>query len=198
MFLLKRSIGLFSALALTVSLFSGCAKAPDAQLEAAKTAINAAKEAQADKYMANNYKNLLKALEASEAEIEKQNQAAFFARNYKTATTMLEKTTSLAQDITKEAPQAKERFIALVKENIPIAKENLAISAKSISNVAKTKDKAVIEQLKAELSAADTTLAAAVKDSEAGDFLSASARIDSIQATVKFITETLKPKEEQM
>ncbi len=196
MFSLKRSICLLSTLTLTVSLFSGCAKAPNAQLEAAREAIKTAKDAEADKYMANNYNNLLKALEASEEEMATQNESPFFARRYKVAKTMLEKTTALAQEVTKEAPQAKERFIALVKENIPIAKENLATSAKSIANVAKTKDKEVVEELKAELSAADTIMTAAIKDSEAGDFFSASARIDSIQATVKMITETLKPKDE--
>ncbi|MFP4165219.1 MAG: hypothetical protein ACLFQB_16040 [Chitinispirillaceae bacterium] len=196
MFSLKRSICMFSALVLTASLFSGCIKAPEAQLEAAEAAIKAAKDAQADKYMVNNYKNLLKALEASEEEIEKQKEAPFFARNYKVAKTMLEKTTSLAQEITKEAPQEKKRLIALVKENIPIAKENLEASAKSISNFAQSKDKAVIEELKTELSAADTILTAAIKDSEANDFLSASGRIDSVQATVKKIMETLKPKDE--
>ncbi len=194
---LKRSICLLSAMTLTVSLVSGCAKAPNAELEAAKAAIEAAKNAEADKYMANNYKNLLKALETSEAEIATQNQKVFFGRSYKNAKTMLSKMTTVAQDITKEAPKAKADFIATVKENIPIAKENLATSAKSISNAAKSKDKkAVVEELKGYLSAADTVLMAAIKDSEAGDFLTASERLDTVQATVNRITETLKPKDE--
>lgn len=196
---LKRSVCLLFAFTLTISLLSGCAKAPDAELEAAKAAIKAAQDVEADKYMAKNFQNILKALETSEAEIEKQNQTFFISRKYKTAITMLKKIKSVADELTAEAPKAKSDLIALVNENIPIAKENLVTSRKSVANAAKSKDKkAIVEELNAELSAADAILAAAIRDFESGDFLSASAGLTSVQSAVNKVTTTLKPKEDEV
>jgi hypothetical protein len=72
-------------------LLSGCAKAPDKELAEAKAAIKAAMDVEADKYMAKNFQNVLKGLEAAEAEIAKQKNSFFLSRNYTSATQLLKK-----------------------------------------------------------------------------------------------------------
>ncbi|MBD3320800.1 MAG: DUF4398 domain-containing protein, partial [Chitinivibrionales bacterium] len=85
--------------AFCIGLLSGCAKAPEKELAAAKAAVKAAEDAEADQYMPNNFQNIQKALTSAETEIAIQNKKFFLARSYETAKQLLKNTTDLASDI---------------------------------------------------------------------------------------------------
>lgn len=179
-------------------LFSGCAKAPDQELADAKAAIKAAQEMEADKYMAKNFQNLLKALETAEAELSHQKNTFFIARKYTRALKLLKNTTALANDIKKETPRAKELMASTVKENIPIVKDMLKLTANNIKKASRFKEKHIISGLKAELASADSITARAVADFEAGNILGASEDLTSVQITIKKIMDILLNADSEM
>jgi hypothetical protein len=193
---LQRKGNLIIAGTCIVYLFSGCAKAPVKELAAAKAAIETARNAEADKYMSRNFQNLLKALEASEAEIANQQSSFFMTRKYKRVTEMLVKTASMATDLANEAPQKKAEMIAQVKENLGLVKGMLEETAKDIKKAPRSTGKEVIAELKADLSTAESAAATAATEFDAGNIFGASDNLAEVQRLMKKITDTLKPKPE--
>ena len=95
---------------------AGCAKAPDEELAAAKAAVKAAQDAEADKYMSNNYQNLQKAIAAAEAEVELQKKKFVLSQNYTNAQRLLKNVTDLDRQITADAPGAKEEMRKQIRQ----------------------------------------------------------------------------------
>ena len=177
-------------------LFSGCSKAPYDKLAAAKEAIKAAKEVEADKYMSRNFQNVQKALEMAEEEMAKQQQVFFPLRKYKRITEMLEKTITLATEIKNEAPKVKADMIAQVKENLGLVKGMLEATAKDIRKAPRSTGKEVIAELKGDLANAEEFAAKAAEAFDKNDVFGASENLSEVQRLMKKITDTLKPKEE--
>ena len=177
--------------------FSGCTKEPTEELDAVRKAIKAAKDVEADKYMAKNFENVQKGLKMAEAEIARQKENFILARKYKKVTEILEKTVELATEITEETPKVKAEMVAQVKENLGLVKGMLDETANDIKKASRSKDKNVIKELKADLSAADSTSVLAAADFESGNVLGASEHLAEVQRLIKKITDTLKPKTEE-
>jgi hypothetical protein len=180
-----------------VCFFSGCSKAPDAELAAAKAAIKSAQDAEADKYMARNFENVQKALKMAEDGIAAQKKGFFLTRKYKVVTEMLTKTTELANELAAEAPKKKAEMIAQVKENLSLVDGMLKATAKDIKKNSRGKDKNLIKELKDDLSNAESAAASAAKAFDAGDVFGASENLGEVQRLMKKITDTLKPKTEE-
>ncbi|HEX2959552.1 MAG TPA: hypothetical protein VHO70_22140 [Chitinispirillaceae bacterium] len=193
---LKRTATMIIAGTCILSSLSGCSKKPDAELAAAKAALQAAKDAGAEIYMSKNYQNIQKALENAELEIAKQDSKFVLSRKYKRATELLTKTASLANEIAGEAPKIKEAAISQVKENLGLVDGMLKETANDIKKCARQKDKAVIEELKADLANAEAAAARASSEFNGGDAIKASESLNEVQALIKKITDTLKPPKE--
>ncbi len=193
---LKRTVTVIVAGTCILSSLSGCSKKPDAELAAAKAAIQAAKDAGADIYMSKNYQNIQKAFENAELEIAKQESKFVMNRKYKQATELLKKTASLATEIAGEAPKVKEAAISQVKENLGLVDGMLKETAADIKKCARKKDKAVIEELKADLANAEAAASRAATEFKGGDALKASESLNEVQMYIKKITDTLKPPKE--
>ncbi len=185
---------IFNLLALLLSLiyFSfGCSKAPHEELNSAKAAVEAARDMEADKYLANNFQNLLKALEAAEKEIAKQKKTFFVSRKYSGAKQLLRKTTDLALELKNEAPRAKKEMADVVEENLPIVRDLLKLTDNNIKKASRFKSRQIIAALKSDLSSAESITDSAVADFEAGNIFKASRRLDTVQITVTKITDIL-------
>lgn len=87
------------ALGLVILLvFTGCGKAPDAQLKAATAALQAAEDAGAPRYAPEAWNRAKQAMDKMKAELDKQSKKSLF-RNYG-------KVKSLADEATRLAKQA--------------------------------------------------------------------------------------------
>lgn len=194
----KRKINLIIAGTCIVYLFSGCAKAPDAELAAAKAALKAAQDVEADKFMSKNFQNVQKVIEEADKEIAKQKSSFFLTRKYTRVTKLLVNATTIATEIAKDAPEAKKNIVAQVTENLALSKSMLKETAEDIKKASRSKDKSVIEELNAILSTADSAATLAATDFAAGDVLKASEDLNRVQALIKSITDQLKVKSEEM
>lgn len=174
-----------------LGLFSGCAKAPDQELAAATLAIKAAQDAEADKYMPNNFQNIQKALSSAEAEIELQNSTFVLSRNYGKAKQLLKNATDLATQLTAEAPGAKVDMKAQVEEGLASAQEMAKETRVDIRKAPRSKGKQVLAQMAADLDAADSALAQAAADFAAGNIPDARKKLADSQKLLKKIFDQL-------
>jgi hypothetical protein len=193
----RRQVTLFVAGVSILFSFSGCSKEPTAELAAAKAALKAAQDVEADKYMAKNFQNMKKALENAEGEIALQKSKFILNRKYKIVTQNLVKITEVATEIKNEAPKAREATIAQVKENLGLVDGMLKETANDIKKPSRSKDKNLIAELKSDLSAADSAAVRAKAEYEAGNVLGASEHLATVQSYIKKITDTLKPPKDE-
>ncbi len=191
--LFSRKVNLIIAGTCVAYLFCGCAKAPDAELAAAKAALKAAQDVEADKFMAKNFQNVQKVVEEAEKEIAKQKSEFFLTRKYTRVTKLLETATEITKEITADAPKAKENIVAQVKENLALTKTMVRDTENDLKKASKLKNrKSLVPDLKIELRAADSIATLAAAEFEAGDVLKASKSLDEFQAQIKRITDLLK------
>lgn len=196
MLYLRRKVTMIIAGSCFLYMFTGCVKAPDQELAAAKAAVQAAQDAEADKYCANNFKNVKKAMDAAEAEIARQ-QSKFMGRKYTIAKKYLQNATQIANEIKVEAPKIKEEMVSTTKENLAIVKSMLKETADDIKKASRLKDKNIITELKADLSAADSAAVSAAAEFNTGNIHGAVEKLAEVQAYIKKITDTLKPPSEE-
>ena len=105
--------------------FSGCDKSPDQELAAAKTAIKAAQDVEADIFTPNNFSNVQKALKAAEDEIVLQNGKFVLSRNFKRARQLLANATQLATELKNEAPEKKAEITKQVEDGLTLSEKKI-------------------------------------------------------------------------
>jgi hypothetical protein len=179
------------AAACILGLFCGCAQAPDEELAAAKAAIKAAQDAEAEEYMPNNFQNVQKALASAEAEIAVQNKAFVLSRNYAKARQLLNNATELAAQIKAEAPGAKAEMRAQVEANLAAAQELAKETRVDIKNAPRSKGKDVLAQMRVDLDAAQGAIVDAAGELAAGNIVNAAQKLGNAQKLLKKISDRL-------
>ena len=174
-----------------LGFFSGCAKAPDQELAAAKAAMKTAQDAEADKYLPNNFENIQKAMEAAESEIGLQETKLAFSRNYTKAKQLLKNVTDLARQVTVDAPGAKEEMRTRVEEGIASAQKMAKETRVDIKKAPKAKGKKVLAQMAADLDEAENAIAQAAADLSAGNIPDAGKKLGDAQRLLKKIFDKL-------
>lgn len=174
-----------------LAFLSGCSKAPDQELAAAKAAIKAAQEAEADKYMPNNFQNIQKALTSAETEIELQKTTFFLSRKYGKAKQILKNATDLATQITAEVPKAKAETRAQIEKNLASALEVIKETRVDIKKAPRSKVKKALAQMKADLDAAEIARDQAAKEFAAGNILEAKKKLADAQKLIKGVNDQL-------
>ena len=107
---LIRSISVFSLLLLLIS----CANVPQAEVDAAKLSIEAAKKAGADRYAPASFQTAVNAMRSGLVQVEGQNARFALFRNYEAAKTTLTSVTPLSNKALEETVARKETLKAEV------------------------------------------------------------------------------------
>ncbi len=179
------------ACACILGLFSGCVKGPDKELAEAKAAIKAAQDAEADKYMPNNFKNLQKALASAQGEIDIQNSNFILSRNYAKAKQLLRNTTDLANEIAADAPGAKADMKEQVEYGINKAQELVKETRVDIRKAPRSKGKKLLAQMAKDVDTADSTLVRAAADFSEGNIVGAKKNLTDAQKLLKKVFDQL-------
>ncbi|MBD3390470.1 MAG: DUF4398 domain-containing protein [Chitinivibrionales bacterium] len=174
-----------------LGLLSGCAKAPVEELARAKAAIQAAQEAEADKYMPNNFDNVQKALSAADAEIAVQNEKFALSRDYRKAKRLLSNTTELATQMKVDAPEAKVAMTEQVEANLSAAREIAEETAVDIKKAPRSKGRDVLAQMRVDLDEANSAIDKAAGDFDAGDIPAAARELEKARRLFKKISDRL-------
>jgi hypothetical protein len=197
-----RSLLSFVTAAIAVTLITGCAKPPQTELSLATTALDSAKAAQADIYVAAVYSAASDSLKAANVEIEKQKSSGIFGVNYDHAKALVAAATALALDAKAKAGVEKAKVGAEVDSLFALSQASLASTRDLLKKAPKGKEgKSALVAMENEV----TTTEAAINDARAlktsGDFISARdkanagiAKLDSLKNELnKAIAKTSKP-----
>lgn len=192
---------------LFAAMMFGCAKVPDQELNAAKSMLDSARLAEADKYMAPEFSAAQDSLTAAMAEIEKQKSANPLSRNYDKAKALLTSASAAAQDSRIKAQEAKQKLRGEVDTMLTKAASMVAETKDLLAKAPKGKEgKAALEAIKGEIASVETWISDAqtlkTNDNliEAGGKVNAGvAKLDSIKVELTTAIEktSSKPKKKK-
>lgn len=129
----KHNRSFLPAALLLVVLFTGCAQVPQEKLDEAQAALLRADEAEADLYVAEQFRAAQDSFAAAQVEIEVQSGKSAFSRDYSDAEALLQSTIDAAQaaiegvEVGKEAVRLEaEGLLAEAQAAVTRAQELLA------------------------------------------------------------------------
>ncbi|MDZ7291639.1 MAG: DUF4398 domain-containing protein [candidate division KSB1 bacterium] len=182
-------VGLIFALA----LIAGCAKAPQETVDAAKAAMEAAKAAEADRYLADQFNAAKDSLDAALAEIEAQNSKFALTRNYDRAKALLDAALAAFNTAKDGVAAKKEQVKAEADTLMTQATAAVAEVKKLMAKAPRGKEgKEVLEQMKTELSGVEASLTEATNAMTSGDFLTARDKIKAALDKANSLSQELK------
>ncbi len=146
----------FAVAAMVVA--TSCGKMPQENIDATKAAIETARTAQADVYMASEFKGLQDSLAVVMQAIEAENSKFF--KNFGTMTTKLDELKVKAEAVATEAPAKKEAVKKEAETTLVTVKTAIEEAKALLAKAPKGKEgKEALEQIKNELGVVETTVA---------------------------------------
>lgn len=197
---MKKNSVVFLVLTLAF-LLSGCAKVPQTEIDAARAAIEKAKQAQADVYMETEYAALTDSMNVINAEIE-TNKGKLF-KGFSDVKTKLAAVESRADKLVGDTQARKDTIKEEVNTTLvnlqALANENNALVEKAPRG---KEGKAAIDAIKSELAVIDTTAAQLSGLLKNGDLLTAQTKAKtayskavSLNTELKTVIEKYKQKQ---
>jgi hypothetical protein len=134
---LKRLI-VFAFSIVAVLLVTSCAKPPDAQIQQAGAALEAAEAAGAQKYAPDAWNRAKQAMEGLNAELSAQDQRFRLFRNFNSARTLAEEATNTANQAKAEADKKKAQLRTDITKMIAEVKSSLQSARTQLSGLPRT------------------------------------------------------------
>jgi hypothetical protein len=174
-----RSLLVVCSLVFAILMVTGCAKMPQQEIDQAKAAVEAARTAQADKYVTADFNAVQDAYNAALTEIEKQKTASPFSRKYDDAKAALLAVVTMANNASAKAAEEKTKVLALVDSVLAQAKASAAQVQELVAAAPQTTPPtAAMDSLKLALAVVDTDLVQAEAQKNSGDIAVAFERIN--------------------
>ena len=171
-----RAISLFVA----VAVLAGCDDPPTAELDAAKQALAAARDADAERFAANEYSVAQRAFSEAEATTNTEDERFFLFKDFEQARAQLADAKSKAMQAESSAHAEKKRQKESAEAAIAAARDAVAAAYTSLEEAPAGKGtEADIEELRAELSMAEADLDAAEAAMNSENFSDAESLADS-------------------
>lgn len=168
-----RIIGIVSIL-FVLAFLAGCAKAPQQDIDTTKAALEAAKSAEAERYVSDQYIAAKDSLDTALAEVERQNAKFAWFRKYKDAQSMLQTATSKANATKDAAVAEKEKVRKEAEDTLLQAQTAVASGRDLLTRAPKGKgERAAVEQIKADLDAVEASFAEISTAITQGELISA-------------------------
>lgn len=179
---MKRNILLtIAALAGMTILFSSCAKLPEAEMAAAKASVEAAKAAEADRYIPQEYRALQDSLNTAMTEVENQKSKFVLFRSYKKVTLKLNNIVAQGNTVKDNAAKRKEEVKNQAQQTLAEATTTVATVKELILKAPKGKEgKEALEAIQSDLALVEASLAEVSTLINNGDYLTA---LDKVKAS---------------
>jgi hypothetical protein len=188
--MMKKYAYLLSVAAMA-AMFYGCNKVPQAEMDAAKAALEKAKTAQADVYLENELLAIQDSLNATLVDIETQRSKVF--GDFKKAKANLGKISFEAEELVKNTENRKEQIKNEIAQAQTATLSLLEESNLLLADAPKGKEgKLVPETIKNDLNAIRISVSEIPGLVEKGDLLVAQTRINAAQQKATDINSELK------
>jgi hypothetical protein len=188
----KKFLVVVLGLLLVVVAFTGCAKAPQAVVDSTKAALDAAKAAEADRYLPSEFRAAQDSLSAAMTEIETQNAKFALMRSYKKAAASLEAATQQANAVSAKVADAKAAVKAEVEQKIVELNAAVEDAGKLLKKAPRGKEsREVLTAIKADIDAVVAAQPEIAATLENGDFLTAKEKVNAGLAKIKSVVDEL-------
>ncbi|MFO7656218.1 MAG: hypothetical protein R6W78_04060 [Bacteroidales bacterium] len=188
---MKKIFGLgLLALGLTVML-SGCGKLPQADIDAATAAVDSAKMAGADVYLAEEFAAIQDSLNSAMEKIEQQKSKML--KNFAEPVKQLQEVKALAAEAAQKAVAVKEQVKLEVQTALAEVTALIAENKDLITKAPKGKEgKAALEAMQSEITVIETTVTEATSLFDSGDYMTAKEKIMAAKEKAVSINTELK------
>ena len=190
---MKKGLLKLVAFSVLVVTLASCAKAPQAEIDAANVAIEAAKTAGADRYVPESFNAASEALKSAVTAVEEQNSKFALFRNYDAAKTTLASVNTLAAKAVEETTAKKAALKAEVTASLTELGTLIAGDKELLAKAPKGKEgKAALEAIGQEIAAVETVsteVTAGVTNNE--DILTLSGKVKPAVEKAKAINTEL-------
>lgn len=160
---------------------AGCAEPPKAEADAANAALQSARAAETEQYAAQAFSAARDTLNAALAAVKEQDGKFALFRNYDASKAQLIKATEMANAAAKTAAEEKERLRTELMQMQTDVMNALAAADSALAKAPVGKgNKADIELIKSDLSAARTAFDGAVAEFNQGKYLSARTKMQTV------------------
>jgi hypothetical protein len=181
-------------LAAAALAFAGCAHEPKADIDAAKLAVEDAKQAQADVYAPQTWTATEDAQAKLDAELDAQSKRWSALRNYTVAERLAKDVKATAERSKDEAAVGKEKAKNEASTLVAQARDEVQRARAALDTAPRGKGtEADLASLKSDASGIDDTLQAMQQAFDAGDYTTAKSKaqaaIDAAQAIEKEIEQ---------
>ncbi|HAJ79650.1 MAG TPA: hypothetical protein DCO75_07750 [Fibrobacteres bacterium] len=157
--MMYRSLAGSIVAAATAALLIGCAQVPQTELANAKSAIAAAKNAEADKYAVTEFSAAMDSLNAGITEINQQKAKSALGRSYDKAKSSLTAAVSIADKAKVDAAAGKENVKAEAQSLVEKATTSVAEVKGLIEKAPKGKDtKAAFDSMQNDVKALEASI----------------------------------------
>jgi hypothetical protein len=157
-------------LGLTTLLFTGCAKLPQTEIDAANTAVEQAKAAGAEVYVHDNYIALQDSLKGVMVKIESEKSK--FIKNYASSKEALAGVTQFAGEVKQQAETRIEELKVEIDKTIAEVKTLIEANRKLVLEAPKGKEgTSALVAIKGEIDAIETSINETITMIEDGDYL---------------------------
>jgi hypothetical protein len=168
------------ALAGMALLFTSCAKLPEMEMTNAKAAVEAAKAAEADRYVPAEYRAVQDSLNTAMTEVENQKSKFVLFRSYKKVTVKLNNVITLAGTVKTNAGIKKEEVKNEAQQTLAAATTTVTEVKELILKAPKGKEgKEALEAIQSDLALVEASLAEVSTLINNGDYLTA---LDKVKA----------------
>lgn len=187
---MKKSVFVLTVIAAVV-IFTSCGKLPQAEMDAAKTALEQAKTSQADLYLQADFYALQDSLNATVVAIEEQKSKMF--GNYKASTEKLNEITVQANELVAKTEARKEE----IKTEVVSAQSAIAAlideNNKLMGLAPKGKEgKEALEAIQSDIDGINVSVSEVPALIESGDLLNAQTKVKAAQEKAVEINTELK------
>ncbi|MEW6051833.1 MAG: DUF4398 domain-containing protein [Candidatus Zixiibacteriota bacterium] len=175
-----------------LALFAGCSKPPEAEMQAAQSALDAARTAEAEQYAPASYRTAMDSLNAAAAEKTTQDGKFALFRSYGKSKEMYVRAQALSEKATADANTEKERVKQEVMGMMAGVKAAIDSATMALDKAPKGKDtKAELELIKNDLASLTPAYADAEADFNNGKYLSAKSKFESVMQKAKSISDEI-------
>jgi len=187
-----KRVSLALAALFLLALIAGCSKAPEAEMQAANQAIEAARTAEAEAYAPAAWRTAQDTLQAANAAKTEQDGKFALFRSYGKSKDMFVAAQTLANAASAAAETEKEKVKNEVIGLLSQAKAGIDAATAALAKAPKGKDtKAELELIKADLDGLTPAYADAEADFNGGKYLTARTKIQGVIAKAQSITDEI-------
>jgi hypothetical protein len=176
----KRLLLIVAAIAL-LAVMVGCSKPPEAEMQRANAAMEAARTAEAETYVADSFRAAMDTLNTADAAKKEQDSKFALFRSYGKSKEMFVRAEEMFNNVATEAAAEKERVRVEVTQALADAKLVVDSAGAAIAKAPRGKgDKADIELIKGELANVQAGYTEAESDITTGKYMVAKSKIQSV------------------